>query len=109
MLHRVEAECSHVDERSHSLTVIFAAQRMSSIFNQKQSMLACQFFERLDLCRMSGIVNGQDRFGFWRDLRLGKIRIEVERVLTNICENRCRALVEKAVRSRGKCHRRCNG
>src|SRR5258708_38339178 len=62
----------------------------------------------IEIRRMPGIIDRQNRAGVGCDALRDSIRIEDQRVGRNISKDRTRSLVKHAVRSRGKRQRRSN-
>jgi len=82
---------------------------MTRIFNHRQPMPLRNLEHCIQIRRMPGIVDGKNRLGLRSNFGLHLLWIQIQRVARNIGKHRACALVQHAIRSRAKRHRRGNG
>src|SRR5689334_9350727 len=66
----VKTEAAEVAERARLATVILSLNRVRAVFDDAQSVFACDREQLVHIARTAGEVNGQNRFGSRRDATL---------------------------------------
>ena len=54
--------------------IVFAAERLRAIFDERQLVLLADFLNRLEIAGISREMHGDDRFGALGDARLNRLR-----------------------------------
>src|SRR4051812_45746576 len=94
VLHGMKAEDGHVGNAADLAPAIFRAKSVTSIFDDRQPTVLCNFKKCIEVRGMSRIVNRKNCFRAWRDQRLDARWIKIERVWVNISENWLAAVIE---------------
>ncbi len=85
----VEAKCREVANRAHLLPPVGGGQGMSGILDHVQPVRARQIKEGLHVCRVTGVVNGQDGLRARGDGLGHAGGVQRQRVRLDICQHRC--------------------
>src|SRR3954463_11995994 len=100
MLNRMKAKHSHVRNASDAVASKLRAECVASVFDDNYPVTAGNLMNFVEIGGMPCIVDRQQRLSTRRDTFQNTFRIDVQRISTNICEDRLSALIKNAVRSR---------
>ena len=77
---------------------------MTGIFDQQEFILRCYLAQFIQIRRMSCVIHRDDCLCVGRDLASHFLWVEIQRIWTNIREDRLRSLVEHAIRGGAESH-----
>ena len=106
LLVRIEGEHRGGTVGANGRAAIAGAERFAGVLDERQPVPLGERAQRLELTRVAEDVDGDDRLRPRRDRRVDGCGVEVERARVDVCEDRCRPLVDRAVRARRERERR---
>ncbi len=101
----IERQSCDIAERANFLATVLRSDRLTGVFNKRDSMSLRYFQYAINLSRNSERVNDDDRLRTVGDGCFYAFRIKVKSRSVNIDEDRDRAFITNSVRYGNKCER----
>src|SRR5260370_36992737 len=103
---RVKRKSVQVRQRSDGTALVKAADGVTGIVNQRQSMAVNDGTQAIIVARLTSIIDSDDRFCSGRDFLFGFGRIRQQRLCFDISEDRSPSLIDHTISTGSKRHRR---
>src|SRR5260370_7254769 len=97
VLHWMETEDRHMRNAANSAIPVFGAESIRSVFNHSHSIAVSKFQDRIQIGRMSRVIDPKYLSRPRRDCRRSLLRIQLQSIGADVGKNRSASLVQHSV------------